>query len=870
MTTITVNPSASNHDAWQGSSGAMTLTGQVRMSTGISWGGLLLPSVAVPVGATINSATLYYQAATTSNDDPDVVWYAEAADSAGVFTTTASNISSRTRTAASVTDSATGIGNSTYRGIDVTALIAEVTERTGWGSGNNIALVADATTSSTLWIRSYDDGVGIWYVEIDYTANQFTRTILASGDDGAESTGGAMTLSTTTMDVDSVGDIIGLMFRGVQIPDGATVTTAYLKIYTNDSGRDSPNVTIKAQYNPAAFGTGSTNFSSRTMTTASASWVATDIGISAYKNSPSVASVLQEVVDNAGWTGAGDVAFFLIQNGSSGWLRIASWDHTTDPPPQLYVEWSLGGSPQTVALNTLSVVGSAVALSVVPGAAAVLLDTLAAALTAVSLVPSEGSFTLSVEAGGDDGYETADGTVTTSAGYSDLSNGATASVIFRNVNVFAGATITGAYLNVSPYLTTADSPNLTIRGEYDPADLTTTSYSLSSRTKTTASVTWSAADIGTGSKTTPDISAIIQEIVDTAGWGAGDNLALHFIDNNTGGALTIAAYENGVFDSPQLVVEWSFNPTLDRTIILSTLSGTATAVPLAVAPGGVSQLLDTLSGALAAEALGVAPGGVALLMSTLSAIGAPGALVVAPGAAAVALSTLSAGLEAVDLAVAPGAVAILLDTHTATLAAVSLTIEGAANIVILNTLSGALTAVSLTVTPGEYVAALNTLIGLLQVMDLTVGQGIVLSSLSATMSAPSLTVVPGEYVAALATLAPSLQAVGLAVVPGAVAIDLDTLTALLLTIAIDITGAGSDATVLLSTLAGALSAVEIGVIPGDMAIELQTLAGALTLDDLLVYLLLGCVLVGNRGTSAAAVGDYAPLLIQTGDRGGCR
>lgn len=503
MTTITVSPSASNHDAWETGPGVIDLTGDVKIAAGTNWGGLFLPSVTVPKSPTTLTATLYYKATVTSHDSPGHTWYAQAADNASVFTTTTNDIENRPRTTASVDDTATDIGNTNWRSINITTLISEVVNRTGWVSGNNIALIADGGAGD-VWIRSYDNGGDVWYVVIDYTT----------------------------------------------------------------------------------------------------------------------------------------------------------------------------ASPTTVTLNTLSATAAVVGLAAVtPGAVALLLDTLSAALTGAQL---------------------------------------------------------------------------------------------------------------------------------------------------------------------------------------------------AVAPGGVSQLLDTLSGALAAEALGVAPGGVALLMSTLSATGAPGALVVAPGAAAVALSTLSAGLEAVDLTVAPGAVAILLDTHTATLAAVSLTVEGAANIVILNTLSGALTAVSLTVTPGEYVAALNTLIALLQVMDLTVGQGLLLNTLSAAVSAEPLTVVPGEYVAALATLAPSLQAVGLAVVPGAVSIDLDTLTALLLTIAIDITGAGSDATVLLSTLAGALSAVEIGVIPGDMAIELQTLAGALTLDDLLVYLLLGCVLVGNRGTSAAVTGDYAPLLIQTGDKGGCR
>jgi hypothetical protein len=348
-----------------------------------------------------------------------------------VFVTTDNDIVDRPRTTAFVADSASAIGTSAYRAINITPLIAAVTARAGWASGNNIALIADGLTGVDLWIASYDTGSNIWYVEIDYTANQFTREIASSSDDGAETTGGSMVLATTTMDCDGVGDIMGFMFRAVTVPVGSTVTTAYLKLYTNDSGRDSPNVTIKGQYAPANFGTGSTNFSSRTLTTANVSWVATDIGTGAYKNSPDIASVLNEIIGNGGWTGSGDVAFFLIQNSSSGWLRVASFDHATDPAPQLYVEWSDTPSPISGAgAATLGAVTTTAAGAVkVQGAAAATLGAVttssAAALTvsgagaatlgavtgtAAGVLPIKGaagaaggSFSLDIAAGGDDG-----------------------------------------------------------------------------------------------------------------------------------------------------------------------------------------------------------------------------------------------------------------------------------------------------------------------------------------------------------------------------------------------------------------------------------------------------------------------------------
>jgi hypothetical protein len=70
MTTITLNPSASNHDASQDGSGVVTLTGELKATAGTHWIGLLLPGVTVPVGATINSATLYYKPYSTTRDDP--------------------------------------------------------------------------------------------------------------------------------------------------------------------------------------------------------------------------------------------------------------------------------------------------------------------------------------------------------------------------------------------------------------------------------------------------------------------------------------------------------------------------------------------------------------------------------------------------------------------------------------------------------------------------------------------------------------------------------------------------------------------------------------------------------------------------------
>jgi hypothetical protein len=856
MTTITLNPSASNHDASQDGSGVVTLTGEIKATAGTHWAGLLLPGVTVPVGATINSATLYYKPYSTARDDPGFNWYAEAADNASVFTTTGSSISSRSRTTAVTGDTATNIGTGSYRTVDVTAQVDEVTTRAGWASGNNIVLIADATAAADIWILSYDSGSGIWYVEIDYTAGVFTRTVSASGDDGAESTGGSMTLTTTTMDVDGVGDIMGFMFRGVQVPTGSSITTAYLKVYTNDSGRDSPNVTIKAQYNPAAFGTGSTNFSSRTMTTASASWVATDIGIGAYKNSPSLTAVLQEVVDNGGWTGAGDVAFFLIQNSSSGWLRVASWDHATDPPPQLYVEWSDALTPiEGEGASTLgAVTGSAAAVLPGHGTAASTLGAVttsgAAALTvsgagaatlgavtgaAAGVLPIKGaagaavgSFSLDIAAGGDDGYESADGTVNTSAAWLDLYGGATGGLLFRNVAIPAGATVTSAYLNVRPYSTGADSPNLTIRGEYDPATFTTADYNLSDRTKTTANVVWNAANIGADDyKPSPDISGVIQEIVDTVGWGGGDNLALYLIDNDAGGGLAIATLEySPTYPPPQLVVEWSL-PATSNEIDAVTGSGAATLAT----HGAADVTLGAITGAAVGGVISGASGAATLDAITgtaaatlLTHADADATLGAATSSGAGALAIVGAGSATLDAATTSGAgVLPLLGAADATLGAVTssgaavLTIVGAGAAALGDVTTAGQGELGLEVGAGAGNVTLGATTGTATAMLLIVGAGASTLDAVTTEGAGALLVAATGAASLEATTTSGAGRVSIAASGAAALGAVTTEAASLLPI-----GAGGDVATgdIVSTASGKLAIV------GTAAVTLDTITGA--------------------------------------------
>jgi len=136
---------------------------------------------------------------------------------------------------------------------------------------------------------------------------------------------------------------------------------------------------------------------------------------------------------------------------------------------------------------------------------------------------------------------------------------------FNNISIPSGVTINKAYiLFTCDYSQAGGTAYTTIDGE--TADNAATFGNIAdynARGRTTASVSWV---IGAGTPwvknviySSPDISAIIQEIVDRAGWTTGNSLVVFTED--TGGTSTAyrrAETHDGNPDiAPQLHIEWT-------------------------------------------------------------------------------------------------------------------------------------------------------------------------------------------------------------------------------------------------------------------------------------------------------------------------
>ena len=136
---------------------------------------------------------------------------------------------------------------------------------------------------------------------------------------------------------------------------------------------------------------------------------------------------------------------------------------------------------------------------------------------------------------------------------------------FKNINIPANANILEAYI----IFTARDNGSggthqTTIRGELNATPFNFNSFdnNISNRTTTTASVLWNIPNFSAGNAyNTPDITALIQEIVDSTAWLSGGNLALILDDDAGGRSAKSRDHADGATEGPQLYIKYETSPS---------------------------------------------------------------------------------------------------------------------------------------------------------------------------------------------------------------------------------------------------------------------------------------------------------------------
>src|SRR3972149_6586892 len=174
---------------------------------------------------------------------------------------------------------------------------------------------------------------------------------------------------------------------------------------------------------------------------------------------------------------------------------------------------------------------------------------------------------------------------------------------FQNIAIPPGATITNAQIQFAVDQTDNQNPSSIIFKGQDLDNAPTFNggggtFDISGRTPTTASVTWSPPNWNTAGQAgpdqlTPNLSSIIQEIVDRGGWVSGNSLVIMTDDASTGKRTADSQDTNDPVLSITYLSSGPFtlgddtgvngNRTLAGTIVLDSL----------IIPAGITVQIDT-------------------------------------------------------------------------------------------------------------------------------------------------------------------------------------------------------------------------------------------------------------------------------------
>ncbi|MGD9181370.1 MAG: PilC/PilY family type IV pilus protein, partial [Desulfobacterales bacterium] len=350
---------------------------------------------------------------------------------------------------------------------------------------------------------------------------------VSDGNDDAEELVGTGAVNLTSSDLELIragGDqIVGIRFQNLTIPQGSAITSAYIKFTTDEITSEATNLEFwcEKHTDPGAFTTSTNDISSRPKTSTSVVWsnipawgTIDETGVK--QQTPQLSSIVEEVVKMSSWTIGNPIVFIIEGSGK----RVArSYNGSSAKAAVLHVEY---------ASNVVDV---------------------------------------PVSAYDDDAEEWANGNMFLDSPDLDILNATDRGMglRFQNVQVPQGVQITRAYIEMvanNEGRATLDNPaSMVINGEAtdDAWAFSYTVNDISSRPLTNQTVTWDPVPAWDLDQTyqTPDISAIVQEIVGRPFWASGNAMA--FIFTHGTGWRVAYSYDTGAATNKQAVLHIEYS-----------------------------------------------------------------------------------------------------------------------------------------------------------------------------------------------------------------------------------------------------------------------------------------------------------------------
>ena len=176
-------------------------------------------------------------------------------------------------------------------------------------------------------------------------------------DDAEENQSGSLSMSSSDLEMtfDTVDQIVGMRFTGLELSRGMTITKAYIQFQTDEGQSIDTNLVIhgEASDDASTFHNTILNISSRPLTTSAVDWTPppwTIVGAAGLEQRTSdISQIIQEIIDRPGWASRNSMVLIISGSGE----RVAeSYDGQPDSAPLLHVEFA--GTPQPSPTPTIT------------------------------------------------------------------------------------------------------------------------------------------------------------------------------------------------------------------------------------------------------------------------------------------------------------------------------------------------------------------------------------------------------------------------------------------------------------------------------------------------------------------------------------
>ncbi len=318
--------------------------------------GLRFSDIAIPQGATITSATIEFTAAQSSSDAVNLAIKGVAQDDAAPFGTTATSLSSLSKTTASVSWTPEAwVSDTVYQTADISSVVQEVVNRSGWCGNNHMAFEISGSDLTNRVALSYEgDPSRAPRLRVTYdpdsvpaTGGCFNQWVVyrvdRSVNDAEQDAGnGNMSITGNQFDIRST-QVNGLRFGDVRIANGATILEAHLQFTARASDTSGVGISIKGENadNAEAYSSAINNISDRP-TVGVVNWTPGEWITNGTYESPDLSSVIESIVARPGWSSGNAMAFVVGATGS-GRRRAYTYDDSAGAAPLLRVKVQFGG-----------------------------------------------------------------------------------------------------------------------------------------------------------------------------------------------------------------------------------------------------------------------------------------------------------------------------------------------------------------------------------------------------------------------------------------------------------------------------------------------------------------------------------------------